>query len=85
MSVVDYLKMFDPAGCARKMELITKADGAETGNYRGFFIAAAATLKLVPYGQDNAITVLFPAGYNPIMIKQVWSTGSDAVDVYGLL
>lgn len=85
MAVADFLKQFDPAGCSRKMDLITKNDSAETGNYRGFFIEAASTLKIVPYGQSDAVTALFPAGYNPIMIKQVYSTGSDAVDVYGLI
>lgn len=86
MAILDFIKKSDPAGCARSMKLIAKSDtvASVTGPHRGFFIEAESTLKIVTVS-DDTITATFPAGYNPIMVKQVFSTGSDAVNVWGLI
>lgn len=86
MSNIENAKRTDLSGAARSMKLITKGDTVDstTGPHRGFFIQAAATLKITTYSNDE-ITATFPAGYNPIIIKRVWSTGSDAVSVWGLI
>ena len=78
-----------------KMELVTKSDTVEipysgtTGTVRGFYVTGTdlstkVTLKIVDE-IGNTITEGFPPfSYNPISIKQVFSTGSDAVNVYAL-
>jgi hypothetical protein len=51
---------------------------------RALLVGVAGNLK-VTMASGSIVILPVPAGYNPIRVTRVWSTGSTATGIFGLL
>ncbi len=54
------------------------SDQTITGNARGILLSTAGTLKVDTARGDLGVSLILPAGYNPIRITKIYSSGSSA-------
>lgn len=64
---------------------ITPNDGVDLTIWpRALLIGVAGDLKVTTL-RGTVITLPVPAGYNPGRVKRVWSTGTTATGIFGLI
>ena len=69
---------------------VTQSDGTNdpNGPFRGIIIGAAGAIKITTM---SGAAVTLPSGLlavgviHPLRIKRVWSTGTTATDIYGVV
>ena len=64
---------------------VTPADDTDLpgGVCRSLLLGAAGAVKITD-ASGNTTTPTMPAGYNPIQVVRVWSTGTTATGIHAL-
>lgn len=65
---------------------VTPADGSDLpqGICRGLLVGTAGAAKLTDASGNVVTGVPLQAGYNPLQVARVWSTGTAAAAIYAL-
>lgn len=70
---------------ARNAATITPHDTNDLANVtRGLYIGVAGALKVDMAGSGTITIAAAVAGYHPLCVSRVYSTGTDADDIHGL-
>lgn len=69
---------------AENIAAVTPNDSTDiAANCRGLLCGVAGDCKVTTQA-GNAVTIPLQAGYNPIRVTRVWSTGTTATGIYAL-
>lgn len=74
-----------PSGPASRAIAVTPADSDLTLPFRGLYVGTTGNIKVTDlYG--NAVTFnSVPVGFFPVGVTRVWSTGTTASNIVGLI
>ena len=71
---------------ANTVVAVTPADGADlpNGTCRALLVGTAGNAKITDASGNASTSVPLQAGYNPIKVARVWSTGTTATGIFAL-
>ena len=70
---------------ANHVFLVTKSDTTDMPNVsRALLVDADMTAKIVTVGGETVESFPLQKGYNPVRVSRIYSTGTDAGDIFAL-